>query len=112
MPWLAEMVPDVFTELSEDLAVQKGIKNGDRVVIETARGSIEAYALVTRRFEPFYVAEKVVHQIGIIWHFGYSGLAKGDSANLLTSHIGDANTMIPEYKAFLCNIHKKREEVV
>ena len=35
------------------------------------------------------------------------GLSKGDSANILTPHIGDANTMIPEYKAsFLVNVSK------
>jgi formate dehydrogenase major subunit len=68
---------------------------------------MEAYALVTRRFEPFQLNGKLVHEVGVIWHFGYNGLARGDSANLLTSHIGDANTMIPEYKAFLCNVYKK-----
>ena len=107
LPWLAELVPDVFVELSNDLAAQKKINNGDRVVVETARGKMEAYALLSNRFEPFYIHEKAVHQIGIIWHFGYSGLAKGYSANILTANIGDANTMIPEYKAFLCDINKK-----
>jgi formate dehydrogenase major subunit len=107
IPWLAELVPDVFVELGVDLARQKNIENGNKVVIETARGSMEAYALVTRRFEPFQINGKLVHEVGVIWHFGYNGLARGDSANLLTSHIGDANTMIPEYKAFLCNVYKK-----
>jgi formate dehydrogenase major subunit len=107
IPWLAELVPDVFVELGTDLAKQKNIENGNKVVIETARGSMEAYALVTRRFEPFQLNGKVVHEVGVIWHFGYHGLATGDSANLLTAHIGDANTMIPEYKAFLCDVYKK-----
>jgi formate dehydrogenase major subunit len=49
---------------------------------------------------------KTVHQIGIPWHFGFMGLAKGCSANTLTPHVGDANTMIPEYKAFLCDVDK------
>ncbi len=30
----------------------------------------------------------------------------GDSANLLTPNVGDANTMIPETKAFMVNIEK------
>jgi len=107
IPWLAELVPDVFVELGTDLAKQKNIENGNKVVIETARGSMEAYALVTRRFEPFQLNGKLVHEVGVIWHFGYNGLARGDSANLLTAHIGDANTMIPEYKAFLCDVYKK-----
>ena len=107
IPWLAELVPDVFVELGTDLAREKTIENGDRVVVETARGSMNAYALVTRRFQPFQLDGKLVHEVGVIWHFGYNGLARGDSANLLTSHIGDANTMIPEYKVFLCNVYKK-----
>ena len=107
VPWLAELVPDVFVELGVELASQKRISNGDRVIIETARGKMEAYALVTRRFEPFHLNGNIVHEIGVVWHFGYSGLARGDSANILTPHIGDANTMIPEYKAFLCNLYKK-----
>jgi formate dehydrogenase major subunit len=107
IPWLAELVPDVFVELGVELADEKSIKNGDKVVIQTARGSMEAFALVTKRFQPFQLNGKRVHEIGVIWHFGYHGLATGDSANLLTSHIGDANTMIPEYKAFLCDVFKK-----
>jgi formate dehydrogenase major subunit len=68
---------------------------------------MEAYALVTNRLEPFSVGGKIVDQIAIAWHFGYAGLATGDSANMLTAHVGDANTMIPEYKVFLCDVTKK-----
>lgn len=107
LPWLCELVPDAFVEISNELARMKNIMNGDRVIIQTARGTMEAFALVTRRFEPFHINGKVVHEVGVIWHFGYAGLATGDSGNLLTSHVGDANTMIPEFKAFLCNIHRK-----
>jgi formate dehydrogenase major subunit len=106
LPWLAELVPDVFVELGVDLARLKGIDNGDRVTVKTARGEMKAYALVTRRFEPFQLNGKIVHEIGIIWHFGYAALVHGDSANVLTPHVGDPNTMIPEYKAFLCNVYK------
>ena len=48
-----------------------------------------------------------IDEIGLTWHWGYAGLATGDSANVLTPNVGDANTMIPEYKAFLCNLQKK-----
>ncbi len=107
LPWLVELVPDVFVEMGVDLARQKSIENGDRIIVETARGQVKAYALVTHRFEPFHVDGKVIHEVGVIWHFGYAGLATGDSGNILTAHIGDANTMIPEYKAFLCNVEKE-----
>jgi formate dehydrogenase major subunit len=106
LPWLAELVPDMFVEISESLAKQKGLKKGDKVRVVTERGTIEAVALVTSRLKPFAVEGKLVEQVGMPWHFGYAGLATGDSANLLTPAVGCANTGIPEFKAFLCNIEK------
>ena len=48
--------------------------------------------MVTKRFKPFKLKEKTVHQIGMAWQFGYKGIATGDTANRLTPHIGDANS--------------------
>ncbi len=106
LPWLAELMPNMFVELSEELAREKGIKNGSKVIVSTTRGDIEALACVTKRFKPFKVGGKEVHQIGMLWQFGFKGYATGDIANRLTPHIGDANTMCPEYKAFLCDIRR------
>ena len=106
LPWLCELMPEMFIEISEELAAEKGIKNNDKVFVESARGQIETKALVTKRFKPFQIDGKVIHEIGMPWHWGYAGIARGDSANVLTPHVGDANTMIPEYKAFLVNIKK------
>jgi formate dehydrogenase major subunit len=106
LPWLVELMPGMFVELSEELAAEKGIVNGAKVIVESARGQVEAVAMVTKRFQPFQINGTVVHEIGLPWHWGYTGLSKGDSANLLTPHVGDANTMIPEYKAFLCNVKR------
>jgi formate dehydrogenase major subunit len=107
LPWLVELMPEMFVEVNEELAEEKGIKNGGMAIVESARGKIEAVAVVTKRFTPFLINGKRVHQIGVPWHWGYIGLSKGDSANILTPNIGDANTTIPEYKAFLCNIRAK-----
>src|SRR5690606_14148728 len=101
LTWVSELMPDMFIELSKELAGAKGIQNGDRVRITTARGGISAFAVVTARFKPFKMNGKEYHQIGLPWHWGYSGLSIGESANTLTPNVGDANTMIPEYKAFL-----------
>jgi formate dehydrogenase major subunit len=106
LPWLVELVPDMFVEISESLANEKEIKNGDRVTVVTERGSIEGYALVTFRMQPFVVDGMSVEQVGMPWHFGYAGLAKGDSANVLTSGAQSPSSSIPEFKAFLCNIFK------
>ena len=106
MPWLVEMMPEPFVEMSEELASEKGIVNGEKVIVESTRGQVYLVALVTKRFKPFQLNGKSVHQVGIPWHWGYTGLSTGDSANTLTPHVGDANTMIPEYKAFLVNVRK------
>jgi formate dehydrogenase-N alpha subunit len=107
MPWLVGLMPDAFVEIGSDLAREKGIARGDRVIVESARGRFEGYALVTERFEPFWVQGRIIHQVGVPWHWGWVGLARGDSGNLLTPHVGDANTMIPEFKAFLCDVRRK-----
>ncbi len=108
LPWLAETQPELFVEISRELASEKGIENGSRVIVSSARGRIRAVALVTGRFKPFRVDGRVVHHIGMPWHYSWLGLATGDSANDLTPHVGDANTMIPEYKAFLVNLEKAK----
>ena len=106
LPWLVELVPDMFVEISETMAKRKGIKQGDKVRVTTERGNIEAVALVTSRLKPFNVEGSMIEQVGMPWHFGYAGLATGDSGNMLTAAVGCANTNIPEFKAFLCNIEK------
>ena len=106
LPWLCELQPDMFVEISEELAKEKGIANGGKVIVESARGQFEAIAIVTKRLKPMNIDGKVIHEIGMPWHWGYSGLITGPSANVLTPHVGDANTAIPEYKAFLVNLRK------
>ncbi|KUK36683.1 MAG: Formate dehydrogenase subunit alpha [Thermacetogenium phaeum] len=105
-PWLAELMPEAFVELSKELAAEKGIANGDVVTVESARGKVKAVACVTGRFKPFKINGKWYHEIGLVWHYGFQGIAKGDPANRLTPHIGCANSQTPEYKAFLCDIYK------
>ncbi len=106
LPWLAELMPEMFVEIGEELATEKGIRNGDRVIVASARGQVTGVAVVTKRLVPLRVDGRVVHEVGLPWHWGYMGLVKGDSANLLTAYIGDANTTIPEYKAFLVNVRR------
>jgi formate dehydrogenase major subunit len=109
VPWLLEMQPQVFVEMSKELAAEKGIKNGQKVQVKSARGEMWAVAVVTGRFKPFKVAGSTIHQVGLPWHFGWQypeDGSGGDSANLLTPTAGDANTMIPETKAFMVNVEK------
>ncbi|ADG82669.1 formate dehydrogenase, alpha subunit [Thermincola potens JR] len=108
LPWQCELVPEMFVEMSKALADQLGIANGEWVIVENMRGRIKAKAMVTERFQPIEINGKKVHQVGLPWHFGFKGFAKGAIANELTPHIGDGNTMIPEYKAFLVNIRRAK----
>jgi formate dehydrogenase major subunit len=106
LPWLVELMPQMFVEISEELAGELGIKNAELVTVESVRGKIQGVAIVTKRFKPFQLNGKTVHQIGVPWHWGFQGLCVGDSANKLSPHVGDANTMIPEFKAFLVRVKK------
>ena len=107
LPWLCELIPNVFVEISETLAEAKDIRTGAKVRVVSARGQMEAYALVTPRIQQLRInGGTACEVVGIIWHFGYQGIATGDSGNCLTPNVGDPNTMIPEYKAFLVNIEK------
>ncbi len=107
IPWLLEMQPSMFVELNPELAKEKGIKSGDWVKVSSGRGEVEAVAIVTKRFRPFKVQGTTIHQVGLPWCYGWTTPNAGDSANLLTPTIGDANTMIPETKAFQVNIEKR-----
>jgi len=106
-PWLLELQPQLFVEMSNELAKLKGINNGDMCKVSSARGEVEAVAIVTGRFKPFKVQGTTVHQIGLPWCFGWvQPKDGGDSANLLTPSTGDPNTRIPETKAFMVNVDK------
>jgi formate dehydrogenase major subunit len=107
-PWLLEMQPQVFVEMSDELGQLKGIKNGERVKVSSPRGALEATAIVTKRLQPFKIGGAVVHQVGLPWHYGWRKPTSGleESANLLTPATGDPNTRIPETKAFMVNVAK------
>lgn len=103
----AILQPEQFVEIGEELAREKGIKDGDRVKVWSNRGFIKAVAVVTKRIRPLTVNGKTVHHVGIPFHWGFKGVAKsGYLANTLTPFVGDANSQTPEFKSFLVNIEK------
>jgi formate dehydrogenase-N alpha subunit len=107
LPFLAEAFARHFAEISRDLAQEKGIKNGDWVEVETARGKVKVQAMVTTRIKPLMVGGKKTHVIGLPIHWGpRSGLVHGDITNTLTPQAVDVNVQIQESKVFLGNIHK------
>ena len=106
VPSLLEAEPQLYVEMSEELAKEKGIKNGDGVIVESARGRVEAVAMVTMRMTPFKIQGKTVHEIGMPFAFGWTTPGVGDATNRLCVSAGDPNTSIPEYKACCVNLKK------
>ncbi len=106
LPWLAELQPELFAEISPELAAERGIENTELVRIITPRGQITAKALVTRRQQPLQVAGKTIHHVGLPWHWGYQGVVTGAVVNDLSSLIGDPNVSMHEGKSFVCNVEK------
>lgn len=112
LPWLAELMPEMFVEISPELAKAKKITNGEWVKVVSARGELKARACVTERMKAVTLNGKKCEIVAMPWHYGFCGYVSGGpeksnyAANLLSANIGDANTMIPEYKVFLCDVRK------
>jgi formate dehydrogenase major subunit len=101
---LAELQPEMFAEISPELAMELKVDNGDYVCIVTLRGAIEARALVSRRTRPLQIDGRTVHQVAVPFHFGSAGQVRGDAANDLLAISGEPNVTIMESKALACNI--------
>jgi len=117
LTWQNEMMPEMFVEMSPALAKAKGIKPGDWVKVRSSRGEVLARANVTNRVAAFSCGppgqQNTVEMVALPWHFGFAGLKTGGpdrtknyAANQLAPMVGDANTMIPEYKVFLVAVEK------
>jgi formate dehydrogenase major subunit len=94
----------MFCEVSPELAREKGLTNGGWGTITTARGEIEARVLVTERIPPLRMKGRLIHQIGLPYHWGSKGRARGDAANELIAFVADPNVSIQESKALTGNI--------
>jgi formate dehydrogenase major subunit len=102
---LAELQPELFCEVSPALAADRGLENGGWATIITARSAIEARVLVTQRVRPLRLADgSVIHQIGLPYHWGSTGLVTGDTVNDLLPIALDPNVGIQESKVATCQI--------
>jgi formate dehydrogenase major subunit len=108
VPYLSELQPEFFCEVSPALAALRGLEHGGWATIVSARNVIEARVLVTDRVPDLHLDGTVVHQIGLPYHWGTSGISTGDSANDLTSVALDPNVHIQEDKAFAVDIRPGR----
>src|SRR5262249_30358827 len=106
---LAELQPEFFAEISPELAREVGATHGEWVTIRSARAVIEARALVTTRIPPLVVDGRIVHQVGLPYHWGTRGLVTGDSANDLVAISEEPNVRIMETKGLVCSVTPGRK---
>jgi formate dehydrogenase major subunit len=104
LSWLSELQPAQFCEVSRELAAERGLVNGGWATITTARGEMECRVLVTDRMKPLKVRGRLLHTIGLPYHFGLVGRVRGDAANELIAFVADPNVSIQESKALTGNI--------
>lgn len=108
---LAELQPELFAEISPELAAELGIGHKEWVTLVTPRGIVSARALITGRMRPLEIDGKVMHQVGLPYHWGWKGLVTGDVANDLLAISQEPNVRIMETKGLVCNLVRgKRAE--
>jgi formate dehydrogenase major subunit len=106
LPLLSELQPEFFCEVSPELARERGLEHLGWATIVSARTAIEARVLVTDRVVPLRVGDRIVHQVGLPYHWGVGkdALVTGDSANDLFGVTLDPNVHIQESKVATCDI--------
>ncbi len=106
LPYLSELQPEFFCEVSPELAAERGLDNGGWATIVSARAAVEARVMVTERMTPLVIRGRTVHQIGLPYHWGVgrSAVVSGDAANDLLGVALDPNVQIQESKAGSCDI--------
>jgi formate dehydrogenase major subunit len=108
LPYLSELQPEFFCEVSPELAAERGLTHLGWATIITARTAIEARVLVTSRMRTVMVGGRPLHQVGLPYHWGPNGLVTGDAANELAALSLDPNVHIQESKAMACDIRPGR----
>ncbi len=105
---LSELQPNLFCEISPELAEELGVEQGNWVTVSTARASVEARAQISSRMKPLRVDGRILHQVGLPYHWGHRGLVQGDVVNDLIALSEEPNVRIMETKALLCNVRPGR----
>ena len=101
---LSELQPELFAEISPELAEQVGVHSNEWVTLVTPRGIISAKALVTARMRPLNIDGKTMHQVGLPYHWGWKGVVTGDVVNDLLAVSEEPNVRIMETKGLVCNL--------
>jgi formate dehydrogenase major subunit len=105
---LAELQPELFCEVSPELAADRDLEHGGYATITTPRGIVEARVLISRRMKPLWVEGRTIHQVGLPYHWGHNGTVKADVVNDLLAISEEPNVRIMETKALLCDVEPGR----
>jgi formate dehydrogenase major subunit len=110
LPYLSELQPEFFCEVSPAHAKERGLEHLGWATIVTARTAIEARVLVTDRVRPLQVGGRTIHQVGLPYHWGVgsNAVVSGDAANDLLGLALDPNVHIQESKVASCDIRPGR----
>jgi formate dehydrogenase major subunit len=108
LPYLSELQPAMFVEVSPQLAAEVGLEHLGWAHLVTARAAVEARVLVTERLRPLRVDGRVLHQVWVPYHFGHAGVVTGDPANDLYGIALDPNVLIQESKVGTCDVRPGR----
>ncbi|MFP3283753.1 MAG: molybdopterin-dependent oxidoreductase, partial [Nitrososphaeria archaeon] len=95
LPWLREMEPEPLARMNPDDAAKRGIGDGDRVVVETAHGSVGMRVRLTYMMPPGIV--DIPH--------GWAAVP-GANANDATPRSFDPISGYPSFKALLCEVRR------
>jgi formate dehydrogenase major subunit len=106
--YLAELQPEFFCEVSPALAAERGLVHAGWATIVSPRAIIEARVMVTDRLRPLRVQGRLMHTVGLPYHWGPNSPSSGDSANDLFHLVLDPNVHIQEVKAATCDIRPGR----
>jgi formate dehydrogenase major subunit len=107
LPYLSELQPEPFCEISPRLARERGLEHGGWATVVTARSAIEVRVLVSERIRSLRVGGRWVEQVGLPYHWGRNGISTGDSQNDLVNVQTDPNVYIQD-KVGTCDIQPGR----
>ncbi|MBA4533222.1 formate dehydrogenase subunit alpha [Brevibacillus halotolerans] len=79
-------VPEVFVEVSPELACERGVKDGSLVRLVSPYGAIKLRAVVTNRVQ------------GKELYVPMNSVSSDNAINILTGNVGDIRTQTPAYK--------------
>ncbi|HEY7052351.1 MAG TPA: formate dehydrogenase, partial [Mycobacterium sp.] len=108
LPYLSELQPALFVEVSRELAAERGLTHMEWAHVITSRTAVDARVFVTDRMRPLRIENRVVHQVWMPYHWGNVGLVDGDVVNDLLGVVADPNVFIQESKVATCDIQPGR----